>query len=349
MVFSKVAQRTSRSQLSPRVDRVQPSDDRWMFVLFRGLTGNPLRISLRKAMIKRVLLAVVILSVVQLGVLVHYVMQTSQVTDQVAELEGLKEELSESRGQVVEFSEAVDEMRQRVLNIQSLNEKLQVMFGLEPEQVEDPDVKGQGGEEVPYEASFDGASGIRAFEFFAEQGAGKYPGDSGTAMAADVKNGLSWLDQQTVRQLHVLARLEKAAGERAGLLAATPSIWPVKGPVSSKFGPRISPFTGKKAFHAGVDIIAPRGEKVRAPAKGKVVRASYDTRMGNYIRINHRHGIETTYGHLSKMLVRYGQEVKRGDVLGLVGSTGRFSTGPHLHYQVAVNDKVVDPLQYILD
>ena len=88
---------------------------------------------------------------------------------------------------------------------------------------------------------------------------------------------------------------------------------------------------------------------MRAPAKGKVVRASYDTRMGNYIRINHRHGIETTYGHLSKMLVRYGQEVKRGDVLGLVGSTGRFSTGPHLHYQIAVNEKVVDPLQYILD
>ena len=88
---------------------------------------------------------------------------------------------------------------------------------------------------------------------------------------------------------------------------------------------------------------------MRAPAQGKVVVASYDSRMGNFIRINHRHGVETTYGHLSKMLVRYGQEVKRGDVLGLVGSTGRFSTGPHLHYQIAVNDKVVDPLQYILD
>lgn len=320
-----------------------------MFVLFRGLAGNPLRISVRKAMVKRVLLAVVVLAVVQVGVLVHYVMQASQVTDQVAELEGLKEELDQSRGRVVEFSEAIDEMRQRVLTIQSLNEKLQVMFGLEPERLDDADVKGQGGEEVPYEASFDEASGIRDFESFAEHGAGEYPGDSGATMAADIKSRLSWLDQQTVRQLHILAQLEKAAGERVGFWAATPSIWPVKGPVSSKFGPRISPFTGKKAFHAGVDISAPRGKKVRAPAKGKVVRAAYDTRMGNYIRINHRHGIETTYGHLSKMLVRYGQEVKRGDVLGLVGSTGRFSTGPHLHYQIAVNDKVVDPLQYILD
>ena len=304
---------------------------------------------MRKTTVKRVLLAAVLLSVVQVGVLAHYVVQTGQVSNQVAELEGLKEELSQSKGQVVEFSEAIDEMRQRVLTIQSINEKLQVMFGLEPEQVEDTDVNGQGGEEVPYEAALDGRTGILDFEYLAATGAGKNPGHPGIMMAADIKNGLSWLDRQTARQLRVLARLEKTAGERAGFWAATPSIWPVKGPVSSKFGPRISPFTGKKAFHAGVDISAPRGEEVRAPAKGKVVVAAYDSRMGNFIRINHRHGVETTYGHLSKILVRYGQKVKRGDVLGRVGSTGRFSTGPHLHYQVAVNDKVVDPLQYILD
>ncbi len=171
----------------------------------------------------------------------------------------------------------------------------------------------------------------------------------GATMAMKIRRGLSRLEQQTVQQQRILAKLEKAAEERVGRWAATPSVWPVKGPVTSKFGPRISPFTGKRAFHAGLDIGAPRGEKVRAPAKGRVAVAAYDTRMGNFVRINHRHGIETTYGHLSKVLVRYGQEVKRGEVLGLVGSTGRFSTGPHLHYQIAVNDKAVDPLQYILD
>lgn len=318
-------------------------------MLFRGMTREPFRVSLRKRTFRRVLLAAAVLSVVQVGVLAHYVVQTGQVTDQVAELEGLKEELSQSKGQVVEFSDAVDKMRQRVLTIQSINKKLQVMFGLEPEQGDTTVVNGQGGEEVPYEAALDGRTGILNFDYFAEMGVGENAGDSRSMMAIDIQNGLSWLDQQTVRQLRVLARLEKAAVERVGLWAATPSIWPVKGPVSSKFGPRISPFTGKKAFHAGVDIVAPKGEEIRAPAKGKVVVTSYDSRMGNYVRINHRHGIETTYGHLSKILVRYGQEVKRGDLLGRVGSTGRFSTGPHLHYQVAVNDKVVDPLQYILD
>jgi murein DD-endopeptidase MepM/ murein hydrolase activator NlpD len=335
---------------------MKPSADRWTVVLFRGTTGNPLgttgnprRISVRKTTVKRVLLAVVLLAVVQVGVLVQYVVQTTRVTNQGAELEGLKAELSQSREQAVGFSAAIDDMQQRVLTIQSLNEKLQVMFGLEPEQRADADVKGQGGEEVPYEAVLDGPPRIRAFESLAEDGTGRQPGNAGAVIVANIKKRLSWLDRQTVREYHILTRLEKATGERASLWAATPSIWPVKGPVSSKFGPRISPFTGKRAFHEGLDISGPRGKTVRAPAKGKVVAADYDWKMGNFIRINHRHGIETTYGHLSKILVRDGQEVKRGDVLGLIGSTGRYSTGPHLHYQIAVHDKVVDPLQYILD
>lgn len=328
---------------------MNPPDDRWAILLFRGMTREPLRISLSRRTFKRVLLAAALLAVVQVGGVAHYVVQTGQVADQIAELEGLKEELSQSKGQVVEFSEAVDKMQQRVLNIQSINKKLQVMFGLEPDQGDITVVNGQGGEEVPYEATLDGRTGILNFDYLTEIGEDENPDDPGLMMVTDIKNGLSWLDQQTVRQLHVLARLEQAAGERVDLWAATPSIWPVKGPVSSKFGPRISPFTGKKAFHSGVDIVAPTGEEIRAPAQGKVVVTSYDSRMGKYVRINHRHGIETTYGHLSKILVRYGQEVKRGDLVGRVGSTGRFSTGPHLHYQVAVNDKVVDPLQYILD
>ena len=325
------------------------SHDRWTIVLFRGTTGNPLgttgtplKISVRKTTIKRVVLAVVLLAVVQVGVLAQYVSQTTRVTDQGAELEGLKAELSQSKEQAVGFSEAIDDMQQRVLTIQTLNEKLQVMFGLEPEKAKETDVEGQGGEEVSYAAVLDGATGMRDVD-------GENPGNPGARMAAEIKGRLVWLERHTARQLHTLARLEKTAGERVGLWAATPSIWPVKGPVSSRFGPRISPFTGKRAFHAGLDISGPRGKTVRAPAKGKVVEAAYDSKIGNFIRINHRYGVETIYGHLSKLLVRDGQQVKRGDVLGLIGSTGRYSTGPHLHYQIAVNDKVVDPLQYILD
>ena len=325
---------------------MNPSNDRWTIVLFRGTRATPLKISVRKKTVKRVLLAVVILSVVQVGVLVQYVSQTTRVTDQGAELEGLKAELSQSREQAVGFSEAIDNMQERVLTIQTINEKLQVMFGLAPEKAQDADAEGQGGEEVSYAA---GGLGIRDGDSLTEDGTGEHPGNPGATMAAEIKGRLAWLERHTARQLHMLARLEKTAGERVGLWAATPSIWPVKGAVSSRFGPRISPFTGKRAFHAGLDISGPRGKTVRAPAKGKVVEAAYDWKIGNFIRINHRYGVETIYGHLSKILVRDGQKVKRGDVLGLIGSTGRYSTGPHLHYQIAVNDKVVDPLQYILD
>ena len=165
----------------------------------------------------------------------------------------------------------------------------------------------------------------------------------------NIKRSLVWLGKQASHEQEVLNQLADTAGERVERWASTPSIWPIKGPITSKFGPRISPFTGKKAFHSGLDIGSPRGREIKAPASGKVVVAAYDTRMGNFIRVNHGFGIETTYGHLSKRLVKYGQKVKRGDVIGLVGNTGKFSTGPHLHYQVAINDKVVNPIQYILD
>ena len=160
------------------------------------------------------------------------------------------------------------------------------MFGLEPEKAKETDVEGQGGEEVSYAAGV--LDGCRTGESLTDVGTGENPGNPGARMAAEIKGRLVWLERHTARQLHKLARLEKAAGERVGEWAATPSIWPVKGPVSSRFGPRISPFTGKRAFHAGLDISGPRGKTVRAPAKGKVVEAAYDWKIGNFIRINHR-------------------------------------------------------------
>ncbi len=314
-------------------------------MIFRGMTTNPLKIGLRKATLKKVFLAAVVVLAVQVGVLVHYVVQTNQV----AELEELREELSQSRGQTVAFSEAIDDMRQRMLSMQEVHAKLQTMFGLDHEQRDGLVVDGQGGEEFPYDASFSRATGRLSEEAPADELIRSNPNASRSTLVVKIEKGLVWLDRQALRQRHVLARLEETAEERVERWAATPSIWPVKGPVTSKFGPRISPFTGKKAFHSGLDIGSPRGKEVRAPAAGRVAVAAYDTRMGNFIRINHGYGIETTYGHLLKTLVKYGQRVKRGDLIGLVGSTGRFSTGPHLHYQIAIQDTVVNPRQYILD
>ena len=124
--------------------------------------------------------------------------------------------------------------------------------------------------------------------------------------------------------------------------------YPVNGYISSGFGRRIDPFTGKLAFHPGVDIVANFGSKVRATADGIVRLAGYDKGYGRCVMIDHGNGFKTVYGHNSKLLVKRGDHVVRGQVISLVGSTGR-STGPHLHYEIRLNGVPVNPLKYILD
>lgn len=324
---------------------MKPSDEAYTIMIFRGATTNPLRMRLRKSILRRALVTAAVLICVQIGIMAHYVVQTSQVS----ELNSLRKEIVKTRGQTKNFSAAIDDMKQRMLAMQELNRKLQTMFGLEVENVEGLELNGKGGEEIPYENGPSGEPNQFAVGSSVKTATIPQNINPQDSLVLNIEHGLGWLDRQAKKEQQILNKLAQTADQRLDRWAATPSIWPVKGHITSKFGPRISPFTGKKAFHSGLDIGAPPGREIKAPASGKVVVAAYDTRMGNFVRINHGYGIETTYGHLSKILVKYGKKVKRGDVIGLVGSTGKFSTGPHLHYQVAVNDKVVNPIQYILD
>jgi murein DD-endopeptidase MepM/ murein hydrolase activator NlpD len=128
--------------------------------------------------------------------------------------------------------------------------------------------------------------------------------------------------------------------------SSAPSIWPVHGAVSAGFGERIDPLNGEGAFHSGMDIAAPTGTEVMAAADGMVLSASPEPGYGNAILLDHGNGMTTKYGHLSEIDVVVGQEVKRGQVIGAVGSTGR-TTGPHLHYEVHVHDTPVNPATYL--
>lgn len=131
-------------------------------------------------------------------------------------------------------------------------------------------------------------------------------------------------------------------------LETTPAIWPVRGTVTSGFGWRRSPFTGKREIHKGLDIANPRGTPVYAPAKGVVEFVGFKNAYGRVIVIDHGHSISTRYAHLSKAVVEVGQKVIRGELIGNIGMTGRTS-GPHVHYEVRLNDKPVNPRRYILD
>jgi murein DD-endopeptidase MepM/ murein hydrolase activator NlpD len=127
---------------------------------------------------------------------------------------------------------------------------------------------------------------------------------------------------------------------------SAPNLWPVEGQVTGSFGERIDPFNGEGAFHSGVDISSAYGTKVIAPADGVVTFTSELGGYGRAIMIDHGHGISTRYGHLSGFAVTAGQAVHRGDVIGYVGASGR-STGPHLHYEVRINDTPVNPYKYL--
>jgi murein DD-endopeptidase MepM/ murein hydrolase activator NlpD len=140
--------------------------------------------------------------------------------------------------------------------------------------------------------------------------------------------------------------VRKSVERRQALANATPSLWPVFGWLSGSYGQRTDPFTGDSGFHRGLDISADRGQPVFATASGKVVIASYAGDYGNLVVIDHGFGLTTRYGHLSTFKVRSGARVNRGDVIGLVGATGR-ATGPHLHYEVLANGQLLNPLRLL--
>lgn len=184
-------------------------------------------------------------------------------------------------------------------------------------------------------------------------------GVGGPSPGAPVKIGAK-LEQLSLTELEVdqllrQARFEKgnfdeiysSLKDRKTALDHTPSIRPSAGYLSCSFGMRIDPFTGRREFHRGVDLAADIGTPVYAAADGAVSNVRRDVGLGKLIQIDHLHGYETVYAHLSKITVKRGQYVKRGDVIGAIGNTG-YSTGPHLHYEVHYQGRAKNPFKYFL-
>ena len=321
-------------------------DDAYTIVIFRGSTAKPLRYTIPFKLVKRAAIVAVLLAVGELALVGQYVIRTGQVW----ELHTIRQELATAREQTTAFSTSVEDLKKRVQAMKDVNEKLRVMLGLDTLKAEDY-LNGQGGEEPPVnqenqngaDVSYDPSEGEKAYvegsesyQFWAQD------------LADQLRDKIVSLKQEAVFQERSLQEITVVAKERSYRWAATPSVSPVKGWITSGFGPRTSPFTGQLANHDGLDIGASPNAPIFAPATGRVVAVGFDPRMGNMVAIEHGYGIETQYGHMARILVKNGQKVKRGEMLGLVGSTG-VSTGPHLHYMVKVNHRPVNPRRYILD
>jgi len=145
-----------------------------------------------------------------------------------------------------------------------------------------------------------------------------------------------------------LRTVQAGVEQRQALAAATPTLWPAQGWLTDVFGRRNDPLTGEDAFHTGLDISAERGQPVYATADGTVRATGPAGAYGNMITIDHGYGLATRYAHLQAFRARPGDTVSRGDVIGVVGSTGR-STGDHVHYEVLANGQTLNPLRFLLE
>jgi murein DD-endopeptidase MepM/ murein hydrolase activator NlpD len=248
------------------------------------------------------------------GMLIQFARMAKEVND----LRRLRAENSELLTKTRAYEENAGKLQAKVLQLQTMVTKLGVMAGLEHSL---PEAGGAG---------VGGAVGSES----------QAPMLAPRALAA-IDDSLTSLTRRS-------AQLEEFYKDQTMVLASTPSIWPVRGYLSAGFGNRIDPFTGQRDFHSGIDISTPIGTRIFAPADGVILSASLQGAYGNSIIVDHGYGVVTRYGHLDAYAVRPGQRVRRGDLIGFVGNTGR-STGPHLHYEVWVRDQAQNPIHFILD
>ncbi|RJX32390.1 MAG: M23 family metallopeptidase [Desulfarculus sp.] len=234
------------------------------------------------------------------------------------------------QAQIQAFAQRLEELKGQMAQLKDFNRRLRAMANLKAIAPKD-DPFGVGGRE----------------------GAANGPGirlstTSGERRLQMLQRDLDRLGAESEAELQVQRHLARFLVERRSILAATPSIWPTRGWVTSGFGRRISPFSGKPSFHAGIDISTRVGTPIKAPADGVVTFAGREGGFGLMMAVNHGHGIVTRYAHLSSSKAKVGDKVKRGQVIAAVGNTGR-STGPHLHYEVLLSGVPTNPLYYILD
>ena len=289
-----------------------------------GPNSHVRTLSISKSAIKTVFLSLAALIVVSLYLVYEY----NDVKDKVWELQSMREELKQQKAEVQSFALNLLDYKRQMFLLRDLDTKLRRAVSLGPRD-RAQQVLGIGG---PDEL------GIQNLASMGEK--------KQEEALKEMHQELTQLKGAASKQEASIQMLIEYFEDKRSLYASTPSVWPVRGWVTSHFGVRTSPFSGIQKFHEGMDIAAQTGTPVMAPADGVVVKAGFGTGYGNLVEISHGYGMKTIYGHNSRLNVKAGQRVKRGDVISYVGDTGS-STGPHLHYEVKVNGLPINPGKYL--
>ncbi len=305
--------------------------DEFTIVVFPGSLGAPKKLRLPKRFVKFGVLVSFVVLIGVMGSSFYFVQQYLRLQGSETELVKLRRESKIRKIQVEKFAQQVKNFETEMARLERFEKKLRVITALEdsPKSIEKN--WGVGG---PY--------GLSSNSFTTAMGRGA------ATMVERLSNGLDHLSKQAKIESISFQELDNFFKNQKSLLSSTPSIWPTRGWVTSNFGFRKSPFTGLREKHEGWDIAARNGSPVRATADGVVVVEGREYGYGNLVEVDHGYGIVTRYGHNSKHLVKVGDRIKRGQVVSLVGNTGR-STGPHLHYEVLLHGVPVNPKNYILE
>ena len=331
--------------------------DSYTLIWVRDARSRPVQFSVPKQRVKQAAIAAGIVALIGFVAVWDY----WRLRADNAELADLRVEAFEQREQIALFTNRLEQVDGQLARVSDLERKVRIIanlpgaagiggedivelapvgeddlalpvgvpIGLDPSLVgaSKATQRGQGGGE-PLEATDRSSSNTAFFESLDHRALGLTAGAGTRADSLEVL--LGQLDDKRQR------------------LVSSPSIWPSKGWLTSRFGSRVSPFTGRRQKHNGIDIAAADGTPIHAPARGRVTFAGRKGPLGNALVLDHGFGVKTVYGHTKEILVNTGDTVERGDRIALIGSTGR-STGPHLHYVVEVKGKPRNPLDYIFD
>lgn len=262
-----------------------------------------------------------------IGAGIHY----ASVLERVSENRLLRDENTQLRTQLKLVQEKIGHIDETLDRVERFDQKLRAITSLTGANKELP--------VGPIEGPADGG----ASEPHAEDG-----GIGGSDPEEGLPDRLDALVDEAMRNERSLAELHRYFEEQRSLLASTPSVWPARGWVTSDFGSRLDPYTAERVMHKGIDIANRPGTPVLAPADGVVVFSGMEGGYGKVLVVDHGYGVKTRFGHLLKLDVGLGEQVKRGQTIGEMGSTGR-STGPHLHYEVRVNGVPENPRKFLLE
>ena len=298
---------------------------KYTFIFVPDVTSKFIRFTIPKFVVKGGILATVAL-IAAVSWFSYTILEKSH---EVKDLERLHAAYAEQQIEIQRVNKKAKHIEAQLARINVYDQKLRVITALESKSAQDFEkVGGPNHEAVDFSAASD-----------------KYT----VSLLKSLDANLDRIGRKAEAQELSYFELDEFFKEQSALLSHTPSIWAVKGGwITSTFGYRQSPFTGLREMHEGLDIATHVKAPVLATANGIVIRANSHRGYGKFVEIDHGYGVVTRYGHNSKNLVKVGQKVKRGEVIALVGNTGR-STGPHLHYEVHLNGVPVNPVRYILE